>query len=1260
MSKNNEHPLTQHHSQDYLNNLVPRLFRTGLTRNLVLWFLLLSLLPMTIVSWFSYHKSQESLYTDAVNAMSQRTTLQSRFIENWFSYRFLDIQHQAENLSNVRFLQRLIKALHLSGKKPPEFVGSYPWSRIVENNKTDLVNLSRTYDYYYDLFLIDNDGNILFTLEEEDDLGTNLFTGKYKNTRFAHTARQSLKSGKTLFSDLEHYKPRDNSISGFLTSPLIDENGNKIGLFAVLIEVEIINVIMTDRTGIPSAKMSYLIGEDLLLRSNINSHPASHVLNTKINTKQSQLWINNHKQNKLNQDEKPKAFSYQGPFGEKVLGVHHAIHLSDINWALIAEINENDALAPARKLKQLVMSLLFFVFVVVLLLAIAIADKLVNPLRQLAIASQQVAKGHLNQKVTVMDNNEIGQLADAFNHMLISRQQHEVELEDSNKKIQQALDNLAEQSFALDQHAIVEITDIEGNIIFANEKFIAISGYSHDELIGQNHRITNSGYHPDEYFRKMYCTITSGKVWHGEICNKAKDGRLYWVDTTIVPFNDENGKPKSYISIRTNITARKQAEKELIKARDSAEDAARMKSEFLANMSHEIRTPMNGIIGMTELLLRTDLNTKQRTYAETTLNSSDALLTIINDILDFSKIEAGKLELEEIPFDLQILVTDVAELMAVRCRSNNLDMLLRYKPGTPRSVIGDPGRIRQILLNLLSNAVKFTEHGHILLKLEQVSEINDTTEILVSVEDTGIGIPKNKQSLIFNQFDQVDGSTTRKYGGTGLGLSISSQLCQMMGGTITVKSKEGKGSAFSFIMKLHKNKNKHTNKTLTLENYAPLKGLRTLIVDDIKTARTIIKEQIAELNMHIETANSGKQALAMLLAAVKQEKSFDIVITDFYMPEMDGEVLAKNISENKILKETVLILITSYPRWDDGKRLTALGFNGYLTKPTHALEIPEILSVIWAAKNNNTNIPLVTRHTIQEVKTHNQESPLYTGANILLAEDNPVNQLVATEMLETYGCKVTPADNGIEAIKFIKAQHYFDLVFMDCQMPEMDGFEATKNIRQYENKNMITKTPIIAFTASAMIGDKEKCLAAGMDDYLTKPISHEDMNKVLLKWLSHKLAENTSSKIKKEKSHIEHKHTFSKTESNEISGQDPEKFKIPEVWDRNDVLARMGGKEESLRRLVKMVIGDLPKRIEELQQTLNEQPINETTVQEQAHTIKGMSGNIGAKNLHHLAAELEDLAQNFDTNIIQTLWPKFLEQYEILNYRLQQELNAQN
>jgi len=1367
----NEQPGMPHQPGNDRKNLSRRIFHAGLTRSLLLWFLLLALLPLMVVSWFSYQQSQESLYAGAVQAMTQRTALQSRFIKNWFDYRFLDLQYQAENQGNVRFLQQLVQALQASGKTPADFVGSGPWTRIVEANKTDLVNLSRTYGYFYDVLLIDKQGNVLFSLAEEVDLGTNLITGPYKETRFAHTVRQSLETGQALFSDLEHYTPSQKTtgqevIAGFLTAPLIDDRGNKIGLFAMQINVESINALMTDRTGSGSTAVSYLVGSDLRLRSTVSNQPASRVLQTSIDTQQTARWLKEHAEQGHHDDEQETASSYPGPFGHDVLGIHHSIQLGNIHWGLIAEIDEAAALAPASRLGHLMATVVFLLFIVVLMLAVILASRLVRPLRQLLEASQLMAAGHLDQQVVVTAKNEIGLLAEAFNQMLGSRQEYERALQSSMEKSQLALDALAEQKFALDQHAIVAITDVKGDITFVNHKFTEISGYRIDELIGQNHRILNSGYHPTEFFRDMYRTIAAGNVWHGEIRNKAKGGNIYWVDTTIVPFKGKNGKPKSYVAIRADITERKhaeqelnsfkttldetmdcvfmfepdtlkffyvnagamkqigysydelmemkpfeikpeyseedfkkaiapmlegkqqsinfetvhqhkdghtipveiflqyihpvgesarfvaivrditerkqaemaveetktrlelvisntgvgiwdwqvqtgevqfnerwagivgytleelapisidtwthlvhpddlqksgallerhfndesanyncearmrhkrghwvwvldtgrvverdadgkplrmigthlditegkQAEEELIKARDAAEDAARQKAEFLANMSHEIRTPMNGVVGMTNLLLATELSSQQRSYAENTINSAEALLTIINDILDFSKIEAGKLEIEEVPFDLQTLVENVAELIAVKCREKKLEMLLHYKPGTPRFVIGDPGRIRQILLNLLSNATKFTDQGYILLTIESEKVSNDVAPIRISVQDTGVGIPADKQELIFNQFDQADGSTTRKYGGTGLGLSISKQLSVLMGGTISVASREGEGSTFTATIKLRMSGNNNTiAPAVDADDYILPAGLNTLIVDDVETAQIIIAEQIADLEMNIDTARSGEEASDKLILAAKQNNPFDIVIIDYRMPGMDGEMLAETISQNETINNAVLILVTSSPRPNDEGRIKALGFSGYLTKPTHASEISQVISIVWSAKQLIGNVfPLVTRHTLQEVKTNNRQKPHFHNTNILLAEDNFVNQMVATEMLEAYGCTVTPAGNGIEAIQLIK-QRAFDLIFMDCQMPEMDGFEATLKAREHQDENSLERTPIIAFTANAMQGDKEKCLAAGMDDYISKPVHEDALEKVLTNWLPHKLISEPES-----------------------------------------------------------------------------------------------------------------------------------------------------
>ena len=1235
MIANNEASDTQHQSGYDIKNLRKRIFHTGLTRSLLLWFLLLALLPLMVVSWFGYQQSQKTLYANAIQAMSQRTALQSRFIKNWFNYCFRELQRQAENQDNVHLLQQLVQALQTSGKSPTDFVGSYQWARIIGANKADMMNLSRTYGDYYDVFLIDKRGNILFSLTKEADLGTNLFSGPYKESHFAQTVRQSLESGQALFSDLEYYAPSDNAIAGFLTAPILDDSGNKIGVLGVQIDVKKINELMADRTGVAETGVSYLVGQDLLLRSSMSNQSDSKILQTHIRTEQTQLWQKEYAEYGSYDGLQETAFSYLGPSARRVLGIHHSIRIGNIFWSLIAEIDENQALEPAHRLAQFMGSLLIIIFIIILVLSVILANRLVQPLRQLLEVSQQVAQGRLDQQVVVTAKNEIGQLAEAFNQMLSSRQVYEAALQDSMEKSQLAIDALAEQKFALDQHAIVAVTDVKGNITSVNNKFVAISGYRIDELIGQNHRILNSGHHPTEFFRDMYRTIAACKVWHGEICNKAKGGNIYWVDTTIIPFMSKNGTPKSYVAIRADITERKYAEQELnrfkttldetldcvfmfetdslkffyvnagamnqigyscdelmemkpfdikpeyseenfrnaiapmlegkqesinfktlhqhkdghtipveiflqyihpvgesarfvaivrditerkqaeellIKARDAAEDAALQKSEFLANMSHEIRTPMNGVVGMTGLLLDTELSSQQRSYAENTMYSAEALLTIINDILDFSKIEAGKLRLEEVPFDLQTLMEDVADLMAIKCREKKLEMLLHYKPDTPRFVIGDPGRIRQIMLNLLSNAIKFTDQGHILLTIEPEKESNDEIFIRISIQDTGIGISNDKLELIFNKFDQADGSTTRKYGGTGLGLSISKQLSIMMGGTISVTSREGKGSTFTSTIRLRKVDNNNTVAPVSDDyDYIPLTGLNALIVDDVETARIIITEQIADLEMNIDIASSGEEALDKLTLGAKQNNPFDVVIIDYLMPGMDGEMLAEIISQNELINDAVLIFVTSSPRPNDGGRIRSLGFSGYLTKPTRVSEISQILSMVWSANQLIGKVfPLVTRDTLQEVQKDNRQKPYFRNANILLAEDNSVNRMVATEMLEGYECTVTPAGNGIEVLQLIK-QRDFDLILMDCQMPEMDGFEATRKTREHQDQNGLNRTPIIAFTANAMQGDKEKCLAAGMDDYISKPVTANALEKVLTNWLPHKLSYESNS-----------------------------------------------------------------------------------------------------------------------------------------------------
>ena len=524
--------------------------------------------------------------------------------------------------------------------------------------------------------------------------------------------------------------------------------------------------------------------------------------------------------------------------------------------------------------------------------------------------------------------------------------------------------------------------------------------------------------------------------------------------------------------------------------------ANRHKTEFLANMSHEIRTPMNAIVSMTNLLLEGNLSATERNYAETVAQSSEALLQIINDILDFSKIEAGKVELENIAFDLQGLCEEVCAMMSVKAAEKRLDLLLRYPYEAPRYVFGDPGRIRQILFNLINNAIKFTEEGHVLLSVLQPIQHKSRLKFHIEVEDTGIGIPADKTHYIFHKFTQADNSTTRKFGGTGLGLSICRELAQMMGGEIGVDSELGKGSTFWCDILLRED----TQKELGFSQPSPalLKGLRVLIIDDNATARTILREQLAPYGVSIKKAFTYDEAIALMDAG----NVFDVAIIDDAFLDLWGADIGKRLKEKQ--PNIALFMLTSAPKRGDVKLLGNIGFAAYFPRPIPNEQLRDALALIAQAKRLEKPLPIITQHNLRETKAIEQnrtaQELIPRTACILVVEDNSVNRLVANSMLQRYGLHPQFASDGKEAVECFKMQK-FDLIFMDCQMPEMDGYEATHTMRAMEVEQSLKSTPIVALTAHALKGDDEKCFAAGMDDYISKPIRQEDLERVLVKWL---------------------------------------------------------------------------------------------------------------------------------------------------------------
>ena len=904
------------------------------------------------------------------------------------------------------------------------------------------------------------------------------------------------------------------------------------------------------------------------------------------------------------------------------------------------------------------------------------------------------------------------------------------DLSESETSARKALATLTAYKNAMDEIAIIAVTDTEGTILEANEAFCRTSGFSREELVGATHRLVSSGHHPAEFWGEMWSTIEDGRPWRAEVLNRTKNGDLKWLDTKIGPVHGEDGAIIGYIAVRIDITERKQIElatrhqqqvldemgriarvggweyhpasdkaswtaemyrifelppshepaidtslgffppegaaiveacvgravetgdpfeyivpfttakgrslwarglgkverlddgttrlfgafqdvtaarqreEKLIQAIDAAEAANRAKSEFLANMSHEIRTPMNGVIGMSELLLDTQLTSEQHGYVDTILDCGSSLVGVINDVLDLSKIEAGKFELRPVTFDVFACVEGVVGTIAPRASDQDIELVCNIAHDVPRWLEGDSGRLRQLMINLGGNAVKFTKEGEVEVSVELEREGEHDATLRFAVRDTGIGIPEDRQRDVFESFTQVDGSTTREYGGTGLGLAISKRIAELMGSEIELESTPGTGSTFSFRLTLAKAGpdaapivSDHESNHLAL----PLTGRRALIVDDNATNRHILSKQLEYWGMEVEEAENGPDALKLLLESRVDARSFELVVLDVQMPGMDGLQVAREIAGDSRYGTPGVVLLTSM---SDTAPVEAKSFcAAFLTKPVREARLRGAIAAALDLGDERTS----PSRPAAPSGPRNQGS-IVPGASVLVVEDNQVNIKIARGLLEKLGCRVTVARNGREGLQRLEAES-FDLVFMDLHMPVLGGLEAVRLLREREAGTQ-GQTPVIAMTARAMAADREACLRAGMQDFLPKPVRASELRRMLETWIPlDKIRERAEGNAR-------------------IPGtpsvNDPDEPGGEPIFHEQQALARLEGDRPLLELAVGAFLESAPGILAELKHAV--EAANAVALEAVAHGLKGAAAGIGAERIRSRAEALQRLA----------------------------------
>ena len=859
-------------------------------------------------------------------------------------------------------------------------------------------------------------------------------------------------------------------------------------------------------------------------------------------------------------------------------------------------------------------------FPVILAVGYLVGRRLARPIIAMQQGAERIGQGHYDLHLNIRRQDEIGSLARSLNAMAGRLKKSSQELQDMAQEYKNIFDNAVEGIFQ---------SSFQGRFIKANNALVSMLGYdSFEDLDATVRDIRQQVYLNSNDRETLDRHLTERKQVTGFRTRlRRKDDSIVWVEINAHVMEDTGGGAiiEGMVLDITGRLAREKADED----KKTAEAASRAKSEFLANMSHEIRTPLNAVMGLTGLMMRTDLTERQQDYLQKITTSSQSLLSVINDILDFSKIEAGHLELEHSDFSLYEILSNISEIFGYMAHEKDIELLIHIDEHVPPALRGDPVRLGQILNNLASNALKFTEQGEIVITVapahEQQPPDSDRVLLEFSVHDTGIGIEADRLAALFDSFTQADASITRRYGGTGLGLAICRKLSRLMGGDIRVTSEPGKGSTFSFTASFVRQ---------TIENFTPrtpldLRGLKILIVDDNRTARDILLAVIHSFQMEAVAAASGEEALEVLEQA---DPPFDLVLLDWKMPGLNGIETATRIRHGSTIKKAPMIcMMSAYGRSDLLKETDKSLLDGFLHKPINqSLLFDTIMGIFGRDSDMSERLGRSrTDDGISEIQTN------LDGASVLLVEDNRINQEVAKEWMESRGIRVTVAENGREALERLE-QERFHAVLMDVQMPEMDGFEASRRIRTMEE---FADLPIIAMTAHALKGDREKCLEAGMNDYLTKPIDPPQLFTVLGKWVG--TVKPLPGAAKRVRGPVV-------AEIEDLSS-----LELPGV-SVEDGLYKSNGNPKLFMKLLGLFHDDFSNAETTLQQRIVAGDLESAALL--AHSMKGVAGNIGARDLSERASEMEAALRSGDFSMESSAWDLFVASFRPLIRGLENSL----